>query len=343
VSKQGNFQPKIAVFAANLQSQYVLSFLLTNNYLVGVIVPDPNELGTLAVETHGFIAQLQKSNIPFQCCSRDALPSIAQQLDTWQVNLGIIFGYPHILPVSLLSYFSTNIFNFHASDLPEYKGPQPLYWQIRNREVQTALTLHRAEARVDSGNIVVQHYCDIKALDTLGSLHNRIATEAPLVIAELVDSLVKTNKVPKDSPQASSEKIRQVSSSCKLGLKYARRPSQKDLSVDFNQQTAKELSAMCRAGNGLPYSAIIYRKNMLVNLIEVTAVDYPNYGTKPGTVIHIGEPEGIIVSTKDGSVRLDILACADGIFSGMSFAEYFNLDAGELLNSTHSSIYQQHA
>ena len=336
-----DFEPRTVVFATNLQSQYVISYLAQQKYLAGVIVPDPSELGEQAIEASHLVTQLQQAGIPFQCCCKEKLSIIHQQLTSWQVNLGVIVGFPHILPKELLHFFTNNIFNFHAAKLPEYPGPRPLYWQIRNKEKETALVLHRVEQQVDSGNIVAQRLVPINELDTLASLTNRVAQETPSLLAELIDALVMTSKPPNDDEQNRVNDIAQEHKGLpkqRVGVDYARRPTSQDYIIDMNSMTAPEISAMSRAGNGLPPSALIYIKNMPVNVMQASPVNYPTYGTKPGTIVYIGEPEGLIVCVKDGAIRLDILANAEGIYSGLVFAEYFHLDAGEALSSVSSSL-----
>jgi methionyl-tRNA formyltransferase len=344
-TSQSVFLPKVVVFATNLQAQYVIAYLSQKQYLAGVIVPDPSELGEQAIEANQLVMQLQQSGIPFQCCCQEKLTLIDQQLAAWQVNLGVIVGFPYILPKMLIEFFVGNIFNFHAAKLPKYPGPRPLYWQIRQQEKETAITLHRAELKVDSGNIIVQRIIAINELDTLASLTHKIAHQTPSLLIELIDALVITGELPSDYQQTNIAVMRAEQKDLLneyAAIDYARRPTSQDYTVDFNEMSAAEISAMARAGNGLSYSALIHIKNIPVNIMQATPVDYPTYGTKPGTVLFIGEPEGLIVGVKGSALRLDILACTEGIFSGLAFAEYFHLDAGEVLSSTSVSLLKQH-
>jgi methionyl-tRNA formyltransferase len=46
--------------------------------------------------------------------------------------------------------------NLHPSRLPRYRGPAPLFWQLRARERESGITLHRVSPDVDAGSIVGQ-------------------------------------------------------------------------------------------------------------------------------------------------------------------------------------------
>ena len=46
--------------------------------------------------------------------------------------------------------------NVHPSLLPAYRGPAPLFWQLRAGETQTGVTVHWMEERFDAGPIAMQ-------------------------------------------------------------------------------------------------------------------------------------------------------------------------------------------
>ena len=78
-----------------------------------------------------------------------------------------------------------------------------------------------------------------------------------------------------------------------------------------------------------------------IEVIQAAAVEYPNYGVAPGTVVMISQEHGLVVSSQNGCVRLDILACELGVLSGERLAHLIHLDAGERLNN--SEFLQQQA
>ncbi len=46
--------------------------------------------------------------------------------------------------------------NVHPSRLPAYRGPAPLFWQLRNGEPQIGVTVHWMDATLDTGDIAAQ-------------------------------------------------------------------------------------------------------------------------------------------------------------------------------------------
>jgi methionyl-tRNA formyltransferase len=46
--------------------------------------------------------------------------------------------------------------NLHPSLLPRYRGPYPLFWQLRAGEADTGVSLHHVSERLDAGDLVAQ-------------------------------------------------------------------------------------------------------------------------------------------------------------------------------------------
>ena len=331
------FKGKVVVFSGGSFALPIIDLLASSKKLAGVIVPDPGELNETAIEVHNLIAQLRGANIPFVICRRQCHDSLLSQLDKWRAELGIIATYPHILPDDLLNYFPFGVFNLHGSLLPAYRGPMPLYWQIRNREKETGIVLHKAETVPDTGNIVVSRKIPIHPYDTLQSLGNQLSYLSCEAVIELVEEITKMDSAPHGSPQiALAEELSE-----KVGRCYAKRPTAIDGRIDCDAMHADEISAMCRAGAGQSYAATLTIKGAPITVLQATAVDHPTYGVKPGVVLFVGEPEGLIICTKDSALRLDVLAGVDGVFGGVAFAERFQIDAGMQLLTSNFSFQQQ--
>lgn len=326
---------KVLLFAGGCFVLPSLQWLVQHNLLAAVILPDPQQHPAIAIEIHQLIAILQQHNIPFYICASENLVGIQPLLIELGVNTGLICTYPSLLPESLLNSFRLGIYNIHASALPAYPGPMPLYWQIRNGEEHTAVVIHKAEIEADSGAIVVQQQVPIDPLDTIQSLGNILAHSACAVVETLIAKLQQSNAEPLGIAQVPLGETK------KPGKNYARRVSQADALINWQAMTAENISALCRAGAGQTYAAYCLVNGVPIQIIEATPVPLNTYATPPGTVLHIGEPEGLVVTTAKGAVRLDIIASSDGWFSGLTFSERFHLDAGMSLaadDSLHRSI-----
>ena len=299
---------RLVLFASSMVVIPVIQKLLQENVLAGVIVP-----AQTTPDSQFLLHNLQQAGIPFQQYDQSQPEQILPLIDHWQAELGLIYTFPHILPETILQAFRLGTYNLHASSLPKYRGSMPLYWQIRNRETNGNLSVVRAEAGIDSGDIMLQQALLIEPRDTLNTLATKMSAQAPALIMAFLEKLAKDELNPQ--PQEGEPG-------------YAPMPKPEDLLVNWQTMNSHEIAALARAGNPQLNGAVLQWRQSQIALMQATPVKHPGYGVKPGTVLHCGEPEGLIVATTDGALRLDVMVVTEGVFSGLAFAERFGLDAG---------------
>jgi len=82
----------------------------------------------------------------------------ATLMEAYEVDLVLTCVFPWLLPPSLTS--NPNIrygcINLHPSDLPKYRGPNPLGWAIVNGDDSICVTVHRMDGSFDTGPILAQ-------------------------------------------------------------------------------------------------------------------------------------------------------------------------------------------
>jgi len=89
-----------------------------------------------------------------------AIPSarhrIAPLLELYEPDVVFCLGFPWKIPVDALAVPRHGIVNGHPSLLPEYRGPSPVSWAIRNGETEIGFTFHYMDAELDTGNVLAQ-------------------------------------------------------------------------------------------------------------------------------------------------------------------------------------------
>lgn len=299
---------KIVLFAASTIVVPTLNKLLHAEQLAGVVIT-----GRIDADSAQLEQQLNLANIPnIRYQAGNPLHTV-QQVETWRGNSGLIFTFSHKLPLIIIKAFSNGLYNLHASNLPKYRGAMPLYWQIRNQESQGCLTIIKAEQEFDTGDIMLQQSIPLHALDTLYSFGHVMAEHSVDFVQMFIGKLQDKTLIAK--PQQGE-------------VCGAPMPEQQDLIVNWQTMNGESISAMARAGNPLFNGAMIMWQQSFVGLLQATRVNHPAYGVPAGTILHLGEPEGLLVATLDGALRLDVLTVSEGTFSGLTFAERFGLDAG---------------
>lgn len=86
--------------------------------------------------------------------------------------------------------------NAHPSLLPKYRGPNPYYWAIKNREQESGITFHLIDSGYDTGAILAQEVVKIYPSDTGESLKKRTVLAARGVAYELLTTLKEDIIIP---------------------------------------------------------------------------------------------------------------------------------------------------
>lgn len=122
----------------------------------------------LSVQTLSDISKHKKiPYLHYESSSAEERNAFLRQLNC---DVLIVFSLSHLLPKSFFDTPKIGTFNFHPSLLPDYKGPHPNFWVLRNGEKATGITLHRLDEGEDSGPIVLKSSIEITKNDSMKSL-----------------------------------------------------------------------------------------------------------------------------------------------------------------------------
>ncbi|WBB63603.1 formyltransferase family protein [Streptomyces sp. WMMC500] len=88
------------------------------------------------------------------------LPGSSEGLGTalggYGLDLLVCFGFSWRLPPAVLAIPRHGVVNLHCSMLPEYRGPAPVLWAIRNGDPMLGVTAHRMNEEFDAGPVLAQ-------------------------------------------------------------------------------------------------------------------------------------------------------------------------------------------
>jgi len=120
--------------------------------------PVTTSLGGIALHTapanDSLEALAQRHQIPLLDGQPEAL---LHQLSARPPSLLLASCYPHRLPDALLALPAHGSFNLHPSALPLYRGPSPIFWQLRDGVRRAWISVHRISAQLDAGELLLQH------------------------------------------------------------------------------------------------------------------------------------------------------------------------------------------
>jgi methionyl-tRNA formyltransferase len=102
------------------------------------------------------------ANVPTQLTLNDPRhPQAIDSLRALNADLAVVCCYPARLPMTLMTLFPLGGVNVHPSLLPDYRGPEPLFWQFYFGERTMGVTIHRVDSGLDTGPILLQESLNV--------------------------------------------------------------------------------------------------------------------------------------------------------------------------------------
>ncbi|MCB9420916.1 MAG: hypothetical protein H6667_14005 [Ardenticatenaceae bacterium] len=95
-----------------------------------------------------------EQSIPVYELSRPNHPDSLAALAQLQPDVALVACFSHKIPPDLLALPRHGFLNLHPSRLPAYRGPEPIFWQLRDGVNPVGVTLHLMDAGLDTGDVV---------------------------------------------------------------------------------------------------------------------------------------------------------------------------------------------
>ena len=99
---------------------------------------------------------------------------ILKDLKINRIDLICLAGFMKILSPDFIKKFKGKILNIHPSLLPKYKGLNTHARAIKNKDKYSGCTVHLVNAKLDSGEIILQKKIKIFKNDTVYKLKKRV-------------------------------------------------------------------------------------------------------------------------------------------------------------------------
>ena len=236
-------------------------------------------------------------------------PEARARLQAYAPDLMVVIAYGLILPRRVLAMPRLGCWNVHASLLPRWRGAAPIQRAILAGDAQTGVCLMRMEAGLDTGPVLLAESTSIRADDTGGSLHDRLAGMGARVLAEGLRRAV-AGEALHATPQTEA------------GATYAHKLDKAEAKLDFTRP-AIELERKVRAFNPWPVAeAELAGERVRVWKAEASDLG-PGTGNRQPGEIAAASRRGIDIACGDGVLRILTLQRAGGRV----------IDAADYLNS----------
>ncbi|ABM01953.1 methionyl-tRNA formyltransferase [Psychromonas ingrahamii 37] len=215
-----------------------------------------------------------------------------KQLAALNADLMIVVAYGLLLPQLVLGIPRLGCLNVHGSLLPRWRGAAPIQRAIWAGDTETGVTIMQMDEGLDTGDMLAKVSCPIERDETSASLYEKLALQAPDVLVDTINKLVKGElKAEKQDPQLAC---------------YAKKLSKSEALIDWSKD-AVFIERCIRAFNPWPVSYFVLddkvikvrQAGLLATKSEQTA----------GTIITASK-NGIQVATGEGIINLEVLQLA---------------------------------
>lgn len=233
----------------------------------------------------------KQKNIDLFILKKETLAQQLHQLMVAGVQYIFTMTFPWKIPVEVINQYFGKFYNFHYGLLPEMRGADPVFESIRQRRMETGITVHLIEEKVDCGAIVMRKDLPIDSFITHGLLCTKLSYLGTNILSEFLP-LIKNNV--KCTPQN------------ELQAKYYKRPEAQDVCIRWETQDALSVQALARACNPWNKGAYTQWNGWNIRIVEaVTTESFLETNQIPGTVLSI-ESTGEVTVVCSSNTLLNI-------------------------------------
>lgn len=236
-----------------------------------------------------------------------------------KIEVVFVLTFKYKIPAKLLAIPKWGFINFHPGPLPEYRGPDPVFWQIKRQVSQGTLTVHQMDAQFDTGPIIAATSFPINQATT----HSRFMGDAGYAAIQLASGIVQllhsTGQLPLQK-QVENQSA------------YLKRPTQEELRINWHKQDALSIQALVNACNISYGGAITIFRQQPLQILQVTPLN-EQQNIQVGQTIFADKTKGWVVVSQAGQLlRIDIVQSGEGIMTGERFVEMAIVKKGEVLS-----------
>lgn len=137
----------------------------------------------------------------------DIIEIAEDEIAEYNPDLIIVAFYDRILPESIYTIPSLGCWNLHLGDTERYRGAYPNIWALRNGDTTYAVTLHRINAGIDTGDILIKCSFPISPVTIGRDLYDRMVAEGRKLFLQCYNDLISSKALKKTYAQDSTEAV----------------------------------------------------------------------------------------------------------------------------------------
>jgi len=199
-----------------LSTNPLIALLNTSHEIVSVVVNEPflkvDKLAVVALEQQNTVQEIAfQNNVPIIRLTggfsrtdfiRVSMSGTGSGIDygsginsgfgeatTPPIDIIISSCFSRKIPEYILSLARLGAINIHPSMLPAYRGPDPIFWQLRDAAVISGVSLHLMSESFDAGPIIAQQSIVLNESTTIAEVNQILAKLAAQLVLESLDDV----------------------------------------------------------------------------------------------------------------------------------------------------------
>lgn len=295
---------KIVVFSNSSWSVPLIAELVKSGHLAGLVIP--NRLGEENDRIEQFVLE---HDIPVLKVPKEGLEDeLPAWLKTIDADVGICLTFPYLIPEAVIDIPRLGILNVHFGALPAYRGPEPLFWQLKEGKTTATICIHKMTGQFDQGPILHEERVAMLPGENYGLLGARLGVVAGQIMEELVTKLNSGQASLRDQPGPDAV--------------WRKKPTAEDLTIRWDTYTADQIESLVNAANPAYGGAITWFRNSMIRILEVSPADVNNAALLgPGNIVYADAQNGIFVLCSDHKfLRINMVKTPEAYLTGNKLA-----------------------
>ncbi len=289
-------QVKVLLLCSTRFALPAMRNLVYSRQLAAVVIPSSFEETTEEVQQ--LLAGTGIPVIPVNKKNNEA--ELKKAIKKYDTGMVFMLTYPYRISKAVYELPQKGFYNFHPGPLPEYRGSDPVFQQIKNREKYAGVTVHHTDEGMDTGPVVIKEMLRTDAADTYGILNNKLAELA----AKLSGILMKMAALDIPIPSKPQEG---------LNARYFKKQTSKEIVIDWETMDADSIVALIHACNPWNKGAVTSVNNKIIRLLDAEKTG-PISREKilPGTVTAVDAESLTVAAINDENIRIGYIYIDEG-------------------------------
>lgn len=185
---------------------------------------------------------------------------VYQWLKKGNYDICFILGYSQLIRLDRLKTCSTKLFNIHFGPLPGFRGPVPVFWQLKSGVGKVGLAIHQLSEKFDDGPVVWTKNVPDHAHYNYQSVNDVLSQLCVEGVFYILNLLMRGLPLP-------------YVNTIGMSMAYHKRPGLNEVLINWNEMDAIEICNLIRACNPWNKGALSFFKGQEVKLMDAIVIN----------------------------------------------------------------------